>query len=163
MVDSSQPSKGILFKLSGAPPRPGQAFGHKSSDAPTQSTSSAAFISVSDLEGPPDPDSTWTPIYAHPLESFLYVLAWILYGYSKGEAVDDSLLKEWPEGTDDERAARKRSWLKTPARQKAKQFDGLRKRWLVPLAKMFHEAYEKRGPAPEKGITYERFLAILDT
>lgn len=154
MVDRSHPSRGILLNLSESP----QKLRHEIHQP-------ALPISVLESGGASDSNNSTRPtaVYVDALESFVYILAWLLYGYSEGKAVADSPLHDWLEGTDDERAVRKRRWLKAPGRQKARQFDRLRKNWMIPLAKAVHEAQEKRASSAGESVIYDRFLAILES
>lgn len=151
MVEKARPTHGVLidydiathFTQRQAPLQP----------APNQ-VGTLPFISTELLSPRPPPQR----YYRHDLESFFFVLAWILIRYQNGRTVPGIReLEDWCFGSRRQIRMHKMGFYDGVLDYTPAQFGSLMKRWLDPLGRMFGVAYRSiipddynfYGPDPE--------------
>lgn len=129
-------------------------------------TGTRAFLSLDQLQDAP----VTQPYYRHDLESFLYVLAWILVHFDKGNGVRDEGLEMFHEGGWYDIKLSKlgfltRPWDRTFAGDKA-----LVDTWLSDLGSLFWHGYRARRESDDVNfddrtldghVTFETFMHAL--
>ena len=111
-------------------------------------------------------------MYRHDLESFLFVLAWILVRFDEeGMEVNLNEFRGWYTGTHDEMRARKFGFFISPLAHRPIRFPSLQMAWLKKLGLLFRDGYhmqERNSSASTFDnetlggyVTYDSFLGIL--
>ena len=176
MVDSSNPSQGVLIDLDFAArvaehgnPLNGETF------PPAGTINFRAF----DVLTPHKPAKAY---YRHDLESFFYVLLWIQMHYMNGKKLETPWTNSFDfdfDGTWSTTQGRKEGFFLSGCRRDGYQLPPtlLRDQWLAPMRRLFGEALwaesdaislhrEGKGPLLDpdtfgERITYEAFAKIL--
>jgi|ERR1700733_8350489 len=176
MVDSSNPSQGVLIDLDFAArvaehgnPLNGELF------PPAGTINFRAF----DLLTPHKPQKAY---YRHDLESFFYTLLWIQMHYVDGKKLDNPWTNSFDfnfDGTWNATLGRKKGFLLNGYRPSGYQLPPtcLRDQWLAPMRRLFGEAIragtnasvlhqEGKGDPLDREtfggrVTYETFSNIL--
>ena len=112
-----------------------------------------------------------TLFYRHDLESFFYVLVWILTYSGAGFSIKRHTLDTWHRGDWMRLNSGKRAFMSTDLLLPEGPLTGI---WLIPLQKMFYEGFkaESRAMSPPNfeildretlggHITYVRFIDII--
>jgi len=124
------------------------------------------FLSMDLLVDPPP----CCHMYRYDLESFVYVLGWILVRFNKeGVEVEPKGLIEWYSGRRTQIKYAKFGFLGRPTGSPANRFPSLQKSWLWKLGQLFYHGYEKRDDLMQDidnetlggSVTYDSFLEIL--
>ena len=111
-------------------------------------------------------------MYRYDLESFIWVLAWILIRFNEdGVEINPSGLSGWYTGTRNEMRYRKLGFFPWPFGNSAIRFPSLQESWLKRLGRLFHVGYRMRENKSVTSafddetlggcVTYDSFLEIL--
>src|SRR5258708_10535737 len=168
MVEKDDEAKGVLIDLDLAILTTGAESAQRS-----RSTfrCTVPFLSTDLLDDPPPCNH----MYRYDLESFFFVLGWILVRFNEeGIEVEPDELIDWYTGTRTEVQSVKFSFLSRPNDPPASRFPSLQKTWLWQLGRLFYHGYVKRidyrqdiggfGFDDETlggSVTYDSFLEIL--
>lgn len=173
MVEAARPEVGVLIDLDLAVQlrEPGGEI-----TIPASRIGTLPFMAIELLNSALYPPQHY---YRHDLESFFYVLAWILANYEDGGRTAVKTFSEWCSGSFTFMAVVKSEYMSSVTDMPIAQFDQLRKKWLVPLAAAFRAGYDAKGLAYENGlkgpewgidietldhnINYDIILSILDS
>jgi serine/threonine protein kinase len=171
MVDPNDHNKGVLIDLDLAVRVRGS---DKKPVGEPQPPGTMAFRSIDLCKEPP-----WEVFYRHDLESFFYVLVWILTHFDGGKLVLRNRYPEWQEGRLADIAGSKVGFLPDAKILAFPPRSRLRTSWIARLGKMFELAYRTKfallreelltdipQPFDEETlgghITYDQFMAILE-
>lgn len=164
MVEKDNEAKGVLIDLDLAV----LVIGGKSDEQRCPGFGGTLpFLSVDLLADPPPRYH----MYRHDLESFFFVLGWILVRFDEeGTEVEPDRLVEWYTGKRTEMKLGKTGFLGWPTGSSVRRFPPLQA-WLWKLGRLFHEGYSKRyimrdDETFDDGtlggfVTYDKFLEIL--
>ncbi|KAF8310715.1 uncharacterized protein EI90DRAFT_3139258 [Cantharellus anzutake] len=164
MVEKDNEVKGVLIDLD-------LAIIIKGGDALQSQRSTLAgtlpFLSVDFLEGTP-PER---PMYRHDLESFVFVLAWILIRFDEeGEEADHDQLRTWYTGGRDQMKHAKFGFFRRSFDLPIGRFPSLGVLWLSKLCRNFHLGYSLRDRMGNTDfdhetlggyVTHSSFLDVL--
>jgi len=124
------------------------------------------FVSVDLLADPPP----CRHMYRHDLESFVFVLGWILVRFNEeGVEVNLDMFRGWYTGTRTDMGFGKSGFLGSALRPPASRFPSLQKPWLWKLGRLFYRGYAMREDKSDTFdeetlggyVTYDSFLEIL--
>lgn len=162
MVEAARPTVGVLIDLDLAAQN--QMYG-TNVPIPAKRIGTVPFLATELL----NPSLPFQHLYRHDLESFVYVLAWILSNYADGEAIDTDELRGWYHGPLEQMAAAKRGFLLASDQMKTAQFPELQVAWLTPLVRQLMLGYSAQkdleGDDETLGghVTYDAINGILQS
>ncbi|KAF8338021.1 uncharacterized protein EI90DRAFT_3041335 [Cantharellus anzutake] len=113
-------------------------------------------------------------LYRHDLESFFYVLAWLLSRYRDGKRTNSQAFSEWGTGDWDTVKKQKQSMFSSEYKYPEDVPSWATARWLIPLGKLFEAGYAAKEKAVNEGtladfddetlgghVTFDGFNAVL--
>lgn len=170
MVQAAHPTEGVLVDLSRAArvKSPGVEY-----HAPVPLIGALPFASI-ELLADPLPRRHQ---YRFDLESFFFVLVWIMTHYKDGKPVNNPEFRTWYAGEYGSVEASKLEFFAEPTTHPFTQLAALGKDWLEPLSDLFSSGYHHKEDVNGKGeldrdnmaatldglVTYEKFYAILQS